>query len=211
MSDRLEFFESVVTRFQGCLYRCSCDEGYRMTEMTKGIEGITQYAAEVFTGPSGRSFASITHPDDIGRVDEVVGRAVENHSFWDIDYRLIRRDGSVVRIHENGAAVYDQSGRALYLEGAIIDSTQVWLERQNSEAWREGLEAIMGHTDLITRVLVGLKMLALNARIEAARAGTAGAGFSVVANEMKSMAADAEAIVNRIQNEKQAIDKKMAA
>ena len=205
------FFESVTTKFQGCLYRCACDDGFRMMEMTLGIEGITGYPVSDFIGNAVRSFSSITHPDDINRLDAVVGLAVEKRTNWDIDYRLIRKDGSISRIHENGAAVYDDAGRAVYLEGVILDSNQIWAERATTAGWRQGLEAIMTHTVSINRILVGLKMLALNARIEAARAGAAGASFSVVANEMKQMAADAELVVNRIQTEKASIDTAMAA
>jgi PAS domain S-box-containing protein len=211
VSDTQSFFESVSTKFQGCLYRCACDDGFRMMEMTPGIEAMTGYPISDFLQNSVRTFASIIHPDDIGRVDEVAGRAVDQHTHWDLDYRLVARNGSIVRVHENGAAVYHADGRPQYLEGVIVDSTQIWAEREASDGWRQGLEAIMGHTSAITRILVGLKMLALNARIEAARAGNAGAGFSVVANEMKQMAAEAESVIGLIQKEKTTIDSKMAA
>ena len=51
--------------------------------------------------------------------------------------------------------------------------------------------------DLIDSVMRQTNLLAINARIEAARAGTSGAAFSVVAQEMGAVATD----ISRISRE----------
>jgi methyl-accepting chemotaxis protein len=60
---------------------------------------------------------------------------------------------------------------------------------QVTSALGERLQRVAGMTKLIASVADQTKLLALNATIEAARAGAAGQGFSVVANEVKELAA----------------------
>ncbi|MCW7754276.1 methyl-accepting chemotaxis protein [Desulfobotulus sp. H1] len=64
-------------------------------------------------------------------------------------------------------------------------------------------QQIIAQTQNILEVLDTLKMLSLNARIEAARAGDAGKGFAVIADEVKNLADEtgksAKAITDLVQ------------
>ncbi len=53
----------------------------------------------------------------------------------------------------------------------------------------------------IDRIMNGIKVLSLNALIEAARAGDAGRGFSVVANEVKRMADNIGQAMDKVRQE----------
>lgn len=55
---------------------------------------------------------------------------------------------------------------------------------------QEQIEEIAAVTDQITSIAASTKMLALNASIEAARAGASGAGFAVVAAKVQDLAVD---------------------
>ena len=184
--------ESVASRLNGFFYRCQNDAGYTMLFMTEGIETLTGYPVSDFLNNHVRTFTSIVDPQDGGAVDAAVGAGVEKRAKWEIDYRLIKRDGHPLWIHESGAGVFDDNNQLLFLEGVCID-----ISPQKKQ--EEKLEQLVGNisgtsNDIVEAVqhilgeLRTLKLLALNARIEAARAAEHGAGFAVVAQEMKSLA-----------------------
>jgi len=184
--------ESVASRLNGFFYRCQNDAGYTMLFMTEGIETLTGYPVSDFLNNRVRTFTSIVDPQDGGAVDAAVGAGVEKRAKWEIDYRLVKRDGHPLWIHESGAGVFDDNNQLLFLEGVCID-----ISPQKKQ--EEKLEQLVGNisgtsNDIVEAVqhilgeLRTLKLLALNARIEAARAAEHGAGFAVVAQEMKSLA-----------------------
>jgi hypothetical protein len=184
---------SITRRMNGFLYRCQNDASYTMLYMTDGITPLTDFPAGDFIGNRVRAFTSICHPDDLAVVDKAVGAALESKSNWDIDYRLVSRSGKPVWINEIGGGVFGENGELKFLEGCIVsiaDRKQLEVQnRQVVEHLGEVSKQIVASTGNILKVLGALKMLALNARIEATRAGEMGRGFNVVAQEIKSLAA----------------------
>jgi PAS domain S-box-containing protein len=196
--------ESVASRLNGFFYRCQNDAGYTMLFLTDGIETLTGYPVSDFINNRVRTFTSIVEPQDTGLVDAAVGAGVEKRTKWEIDYRLVKRDGHPLWIHESGAGIFDDNGQLLFLEGVCID-----ISPQKKQ--EEKLEQLVGNisgtsNDIVEAVqhilgeLRTLKLLALNARIEAARAAEHGAGFAVVAQEMKSLADTTREEADRIRS-----------
>jgi len=196
--------ESVASRLNGFFYRCQNDAGYTMLFMTDGIEVLTGYPTSEFVNNRVRTFTSIVEPKDVPSVDAAVGRGVETKSKWEIDYRLVKRDGNPIWIHESGAGVFDDNGQLLFLEGVCIDISAQKLQEGKLEQLVSRISGTSNDIVEAVQHILGelrtLKLLALNARIEAARAAEHGAGFAVVAQEMKSLADTTREQADRIRS-----------
>ncbi|HEX7534979.1 MAG TPA: PAS domain-containing protein, partial [Syntrophales bacterium] len=66
-------------------------------------------------------FSDALHPDDRDRTDKAVNDALENHKDYDIEYRSLWPDESIHWLAAKGRGFYDATGKAVRLEGIVLD------------------------------------------------------------------------------------------
>jgi PAS domain S-box-containing protein len=191
----MDFLSSVLGRMNGFLYRCRADEHYTMLDMTNGIQRIFGYPSDEIVGNRVRTFTSIMCEEDVPAMDAVVGKALENRTDWTLEYRIRHNSGHFIWVTETGGGVWDENGELFYLEGSIVNIESLY---QRIDEQTADMRATASRTAEILHSLRYLKLLAVNAGIEAARAGTAGAGFAMLASEMRTLANDSEAVARQI-------------
>ena len=124
---------SLVDNIPGALYRGAWDRDWTMHWLSDEVETITGYPASDFIDNSVRTFASVIHPDDRAQVEQSVAQAVHAHRPFNLEYRILRRDGELRWVLERGQAQDGGDGRR-WLDGAIFDIT---VRRAAEQALRE--------------------------------------------------------------------------
>lgn len=193
---------SIIDRIDGFIYRAKCDSDFTAIFIGGPIERITGFSQDYFLGDDPKGLGILTHPDDAAYLSAVAENAIARGEVWNVDYRLLSKEGNVIWINEIGAAVADDTGEIQFIEGAclVIDSKKL-IETENARIVEGTLrisEDIVKSTQSILHLLKRLNMIAMNARIAAAQAGSSGAAFAVVATEIRDLAKESEVLARTI-------------
>ena len=97
-------------------------------------------------------------------------------------------------LSENKKNMKEMTNGIESLKSTVESATEVF------RALEEQISEITKVTEQLTSIASSTNMLALNASIEAARAGQAGAGFAVVATNVQSLAEDSNKCSNQVVN-----------
>lgn len=149
-----EQFRSLVGNIPGVTFRCRYDAHWSMLFISDAVKELTGWDAQDFIAGQ-IHYAQLIHADDTERVLREVGDALEKQHAYRLDYRIRRRDGQIRWISETGRGIYDAHGRVQWIDGVMLDMTEV--KTRNAEF--EGTVAAIGRAlsvvefDLSGRVL----------------------------------------------------------
>ena len=100
---------------------------------SEGIYRLFGIAPNQFEA-SYEGFLSRVHPDDRQTLRACVRRALEDGAPYDVFHRIVRPDGEVRTVRENGEVIRDAQGRAVRMIGTVLDVTD---QRRAEGALRE--------------------------------------------------------------------------
>ncbi|MDX6633937.1 MAG: hypothetical protein QOF06_140 [Solirubrobacterales bacterium] len=92
---------------------------------SEGLFAIYGIDPEEFDGSYDPSNTEYVHPDDRERVEAEMNQAVATGTPVDFEYRIIRPDGRVRRLHSRAELVADAEGNPLRLTGTAQDVTEL--------------------------------------------------------------------------------------
>jgi PAS domain S-box-containing protein len=185
-----DYRASVLSKMDFFLYRCAMNDSYAMTNVTEGFQRITGYPVSKILNNQTWGFIQLVHPEDVSIGTARCKKAIEEKQpTWNSEYRIVTADGSVKWVRDSCGSVFDKQGRLKFLEGVIYDINDL---HQRVERRQQALKVAAAQTNNIMHHLRYLKLLALNASIEAARVGVHGAGFNNLAQDMRNLAEQAE-------------------
>jgi len=118
-----EKFRTLISNINGAVYRCGVFDPWEIIYFSGTIYEITGYSPEEFI-TNKIIYGELIHPDDREKVAIDVEYAIQNHKEYELEYRIKNKNGNWHWIFERGKAVYNQQGKALYLDGVNLDITE---------------------------------------------------------------------------------------
>lgn len=114
---------SLLANIPGIAFRCRYDEHWTMLYMSDDTGSLTGYPSAAFTHNQTLSYNDVIHPEDRELVQDAVRLAISEDQPWELEYRIMHRNGSVRWAFEKGRASISPEGAIGYLDGFILDIT----------------------------------------------------------------------------------------
>jgi PAS domain S-box-containing protein len=130
LREQKRVFTTLVENLAGTIYRCNNDKNWTMEYISTACKELTGYDPDEIKGNRIVSFSDLIHPDDRQKVWDDVQEALLNKIPFQLNYRIVNRDGNVKWVSEQGRGVFDEHGDLIALEGFITDET----EKRKAEA-----------------------------------------------------------------------------
>jgi PAS domain S-box-containing protein len=131
-------FRLFMEQVNDAIYRYD-PNGDRYDFISPGIETKTGYSIiEIQKNPS-TFMQKIIHPDDRERVSKETKRHIQKGPEggpFEIDYRIIRKDGTTIWVHEHKSFEWDDQGKLYHINGIVMDISrekEMELKLQKSE------------------------------------------------------------------------------
>lgn len=122
--------KALVNHIPGAIYRCRGDEHLSLEFFSDEIEKLTGYTVDHFMKNQATGYSQLVHKDDAAQLKETIHNAVITKEKFEIEYRIVKKDGEIRWVYESGQGVYDDEDKVDYIDGCIFDITR----RKQTEA-----------------------------------------------------------------------------
>jgi len=115
-------YQQLVEEMPLSLYISALDERSNALYVSPAIVEQLGYSLDEWR-ENPRLFEELLHPVDSERVLRAIEVSKQQGSPYDAEYRLTRKDGSVVWVQDRAVTVLDARGRPLHCQGFLVDVT----------------------------------------------------------------------------------------
>jgi diguanylate cyclase (GGDEF)-like protein/PAS domain S-box-containing protein len=116
--------QRLFNTLPGIIFTTAGPPDWRLRSLSEGCLALTGYTpAELIAPDSGVSYNDITHPDDLPQVLQTIQTVLTQGPIYEVEYRLLARQGEEKWVWEKGQAIFDAAGEVVGLEGFITEIT----------------------------------------------------------------------------------------
>ena len=99
-----------------------------------------------------KTFVHCIHPDDRDRVVKSVSDALHGKTSYDIEFRVLHKDGASRFVYERAVATLDETGKVIRMTGIIQDITERKLAEESLQKSEELYQSILNNTTSVVTV-----------------------------------------------------------
>ena len=137
----------LYNNIPGAIMRCALDEDGAVEFANDGFYELIDYTREEFAELYANKMSRITHPDDVARMQELVGYAVAHMTTVSLEHRIISKNAAQKWVGVHASIVVDENGKSsLYC--ACSDITERYEMLAALTFAKDKMEAAIQHTGL---------------------------------------------------------------
>ena len=121
---------TLIANMPGAVYRLALDGQWTVDFVSDAVERLSGRPAGDFIGRPASGFAQMIHAEDRQKVRDVLVQAAQAGARYDVEYRIVRGEGEVRWIAEQGWVSPAEGGAPAYFDGILLDVT----DRKTAEA-----------------------------------------------------------------------------
>ena len=122
--------DSLISNLDGMIYCCLPDKQWTMVFISNGCKVLTEYNPEDLLFNNKISYENLTHPEDRDLARKSINEAIKTYKKYSVEYRIFRANEQICWVWERGAAIYDEDGTVVAIEGFIKDISHKKLQEQ---------------------------------------------------------------------------------
>ncbi len=134
-------YRALVERLPAVVYLGEYGEDGDWLYMSPQLERVLGYTPEEWLAHP-HPLGSFTHPDDLPAVREAEERSYRTGQPFHAEYRMLTKDGRWLWILDDAAAVKDEQGHILFMQGVMYDMTDRKRAEQELARALENLRAL---------------------------------------------------------------------
>ena len=119
------------------------DSGGNTIFVSPNVEQVYGYSASELCQGDNCHWYNRIHPEDLKKVKEAYGLLITTDKKFDVEYRMKRKDGKWIWIHDRAISTYEKNGKK-YVDGILSDITIKKLEQkaiiESEERYRRLIE-----------------------------------------------------------------------
>jgi len=147
MKESEEIFRKAVQSTTDIVWDWDIGSGH--VEWYGDIDGMLGYNRDEFPRTLA-AWENALHPDDHDRVMAALDRHAETGEPYNVEYRIVRRDGSLRNWIDRGLVIYDENGKITHSIGACVDITEHRQSEQRGRIRRDLALKLAGCADMQT-------------------------------------------------------------